>query len=160
MRKVIDIIAKLELIISACFLSIFVMTTFIQVISRYFHISVIWTEELSVNAFIWSILLGAAVMTRKKRHFSFSFLKNKIESEQYKCILSLIQNGIILCFSIICLVYSAEITSSFWNSKWVTIPAFRQGYVWLILPITFSSIILFLLEDCFEKMSLLIRKKQ
>ena len=111
-------------------------------------------------AFIWSILLGAAVMTRKKRHFSFSFLKNKIESEQYKCILSLIQNGIILCFSIICLVYSAEITSSFWNSKWVTIPAFRQGYVWLILPITFSSIILFLLEDCFEQMSLLIRKKQ
>ncbi|KGQ56396.1 C4-dicarboxylate ABC transporter permease [Gallibacterium anatis str. Avicor] len=159
MRKVIDIIAELELIISACFLSIFVMTTFIQVISRYFHISVIWTEEVSVNAFIWSILLGAAVMTRKKRHFSFSFLKNKIESEQYKCILSLIQNGIILCFSIICLVYSAEITSSFWNSKWVTIPIFRQGYVWLILPITFSSIILFLLEDCFDKISLLIRKK-
>lgn len=159
MRKVIDIIAELELIISACFLSIFVMTTFIQVISRYFHISVIWTEELSVNAFIWSILLGAAVMTRKKRHFSCSFLKNKIESEQYKCILSLIQNGIILCFSIICLVYSAEITSSFWNSKWVTIPIFRQGYVWLILPITFSSIILFLLEDCFDKISLLIRKK-
>ena len=58
MRKIIDFIAKLELVISACFLSIFVVTTFIQVISRYFHISVIWTEELSVNAFIWSMLLG------------------------------------------------------------------------------------------------------
>lgn len=77
MRKVIDIIAKLELIISACFLSIFVMTTFIQVISRYFHISVIWTEELSVNAFIWSILLGAAVMTRKKKTFQLFFLKKQ-----------------------------------------------------------------------------------
>lgn len=159
MRKIINFIAKLELGISACFLSIFVITTFIQVISRYFHISVIWTEEVSVNAFIWSMLLGAAVMTRQKRHFSFSFLRNKISSEKNKKFLSLIQNGIIIIFSVVCLIYSVEINSLFWNSRWVTIPTFKQGYVWLILPITFFSILLFLLEDCFDQINSLMRKK-
>lgn len=160
MQKIIDAIAKCELAISACFLCVFVVTTFIQVISRYFHISVIWTEELSVNAFIWSMLLGAAVMTRQKRHFSFSYLKNKLNSEKSKVILSLIQDGIILSFSIACLIYSVEINSLFWNSKWVTIPVLKQGYVWLILPITFSSIIIFILEDVIKQVKSLLGRKE
>ncbi|WP_424765458.1 TRAP transporter small permease [Necropsobacter rosorum] len=74
MQKIINYIEKIQLILGTIFLVIFVITTLIQVSTRYLGISAIWTEEISVNSFIWSMLLGAAVMTRKKQHFSFNLL--------------------------------------------------------------------------------------
>lgn len=160
MRKLIDYIAKFELALGALLLAIFVITTLIQVISRYLNISVTWTEELSVNAFIWSMLLGAAVMTRYKKHFSFSYLKNSVKNEKYKKVISLLQNFLILFFSLTCLIYSIEITELFWNSKWITIPSFKQGYVWLILPFIFSSIAIFVVEDIVDQSLYLVGNKK
>jgi TRAP-type C4-dicarboxylate transport system permease small subunit len=146
MRKLIDYLEKIQLFLGAVFLVIFVVTTLLQVSTRYLGISATWTEEISVNAFIWSMLLGAAVMTKQKQHFSFNLLNGQL-SIQKRPILIIVQDLIIIIFCIFCFVYSAEITNTFWNSRWITLPSLKQGYVWLILPITFISIVIYLLDD-------------
>lgn len=150
MQKLTHYLEKIQLLLGSVFLVIFVVTTLLQVSTRYLGISATWTEEISVNAFIWSMLLGAAVMTKRKQHFSFNLLNGQL-SIQKRPILMILQDVIIIAFCALCFIYSTEITNTFWNSRWITIPSLKQGYVWLILPITFISIVIYLLEDIIKQ---------
>ncbi|PJG85216.1 TRAP transporter small permease [Conservatibacter flavescens] len=156
MQKLIDYLERMQLILGTVFLVVFVSVTLIQVITRYLGISATWTEEVSVNTFIWSMLLGAAVMVRKKQHFSFNLLDNFF-SPRNKHLFIIFQNVIILIFCLLCTLYSMEITQTFWHSRWVTIPSLKQGYAWLILPITFISMSIYLLEDITHQTIKLVR---
>ncbi|TCP95800.1 TRAP-type C4-dicarboxylate transport system permease small subunit [Cricetibacter osteomyelitidis] len=151
MQKLISYLEKIQLILGTAFLAVFVSVTLIQVITRYLGISATWTEEVAVNTFIWSMLLGASVMVREKQHFSFNLLDNLFSSRN-KCFYVIFQDLIILTFCILCTVYSAEITQTFWDSRWVTIPSLKQGYAWLILPITFATMSIYLLEDIVKQL--------
>lgn len=154
MQKLTYYLEKIQLWLGAVFLVIFVITTLLQVSTRYLGISATWTEEISVNAFIWSMLLGAAVMAKRKQHFSFNLLNGQL-SLQKRPLLVILQDVIIMTFCAFCLVYSVEITNTFWNSRWITIPSLKQGYVWLILPTTFLSIFIYLLEDVIKQVTAL-----
>lgn len=146
MQKFTSYLGKIQLLLGTFFLVIFVTTTLIQVVTRYLGISATWTEEISVNTFIWSMLLGAAVMTKEKKHFSFILFNNRL-SEKNLAVFYIFQNVIMLAFCVTCAIYSIEITNTFWNSRWITIPFLKQGYAWLILPITFISMSIYLIED-------------
>lgn len=156
MQKYINYIEKIQITLGAVFLVVFVLTTLIQVSTRYLGISAIWTEEVSVNSFIWSMFLGAAVMTRKKQHFSFDLLSSRL-SKAHSHSLTVLQNIVLIMFCILGFIYSSEITNVFWNSRWITIPFLKQGYVWLILPIMFASMIIYLLEDTIANFSDLLK---
>lgn len=156
MQKYINYIEKIQITLGAVFLVVFVLTTLIQVSTRYLGISAIWTEEVSVNSFIWSMFLGAAVMTRKKQHFSFDLLSSRL-SKAHSHSLTVLQNIVLIMFCILGFIYSSEITNVFWNSRWITIPFLKQGYVWLILPIMFASMIIYLLEDTIANLSDLLK---
>ncbi|ANU38983.1 TRAP transporter small permease [Vibrio scophthalmi] len=151
MKKITKFIAKVQLIFGATCLVVFVLATLVQVLSRYLGISMLWTEEVAVNAFIWAMFLGSAVMVREKQHFSFGVLSDKLTGVK-KSILVIVQNIIMLIFCILCSIYSIEITDVFWNSKWITIPEFKQGYVWLALPITFITSSVYLVENIFDEL--------
>lgn len=150
MKNLTSNLAKIQLLLGAVCLVIFVLATLIQVATRYFGISVLWTEEVSVNAFIWAMFLGSAVMVREKQHFSFGAISNSLTGTK-KFILVVVQDLIMLIFCILCAIYSVEITSAFWNSRWISIPEFRQGYVWLVLPITFITSSIYLIEDIIQQ---------
>lgn len=152
MQKLINYIEKVQLILGAIFLVIFVIATLLQVSTRYLSISATWTEEVAVNSFIWAMLLGASVMVRQKQHFSFNFLISYL-SQKNALFLTIFQNLILIVFCILCCIYSSEITQAFWNSKWISIPQFRQGYVWLILPITFITMSIYLIEDSINQIA-------
>lgn len=153
MQKFTSYLGKTQLLLGAFFLVIFVTTSLIQVITRYCGISATWTEEISVNTFIWSMLLGAAVMTKEKQHFSFNLFNHRL-SEKNLAVYCIFQNLIILAFCITCAIYSIEITNTFWNSRWITIPILKQGYAWLILPITFISMSIYLIEDILKQINI------
>lgn len=154
MQKFTSYLGKIQLWLGAFFLVVFVTTSLIQVITRYLGISATWTEEISVNTFIWSMLLGAAVMTHEKQHFSFNLFSSRL-SEKNLAIYCIFQNLIIVAFCITCAIYSIEITNTFWNSRWITIPILKQGYAWLILPITFISMSIYLIEDILKQIYIL-----
>lgn len=158
MQKLINYIEKVQLILGAVFLVIFVIATLLQVSTRYLGISAVWTEELAVNTFIWAMMLGAAVMVRQKQHFSFGFLTSYLSARK-SVFLVIFQNIILIAFCTLCFIYSSEIAQTFWHSKWVSIPQFKQGYVWLVLPITFMTMIIYVIEDLIKQINKLIRNK-
>ncbi len=64
-RKTADIMLKLYSVIGLFFLAIVVITTFLQVTTRYFfEASFSWTEEAARYAFIWMSMMGASLATR------------------------------------------------------------------------------------------------
>lgn len=150
MKLLTSIIAKLQMAIGTLCLVIFVAATLTQVITRYMGISVLWTEEIAVNAFVWAILLGAAVMVREKEHFSFSGITHRYEGTK-RSVIIIVQNLIMLVFCILCSIYSIEIMQTFWNSRWITLPELKQGYVWLIMPVTFITSSIYLIDDIYQE---------
>lgn len=150
MKLLTSIMAKLQMTIGAICLVIFVIATLVQVVTRYLGISVLWTEEVAVNTFIWAMFLGAAVMVRENEHFSFRILTDRWEGAK-RSYLIIVQNLCMLAFCILCSIYSVEITQTFWNSRWITVPEFKQGYIWLVMPVTFISSSVYLVDNMFKE---------
>ena len=52
---------------------------FFQIVLRYvFDTSFLWGEELSLFAFVWCVYLGAAIGVRRRNHFAFDFLAERL----------------------------------------------------------------------------------
>jgi len=152
MNTLTRIMARLQISLGVLCLVIFLLATLVQVSTRYLGISVLWTEEIAVNAFIWAIFLGASVMVKEKQHFGFDAISNKLTGIK-RSYLILFQNTCMLVFCVCCAIYSVEITQIFWSSRWISIPNFKQGYVWLIMPITFISSGVYLLHNILEELT-------
>jgi len=159
MEKCISYLAKVQLAIGTFALALFVISTLVQVLSRYLSISVLWTEEVAVNAFIWAMFSGAAVMVREKQHFSFNVLKLKLKGKAHIALV-LFEQSSMLVFCVLCTLYSVEITETFWNSRWITLPSLKQGYVWLVLPVTFTTCSIYLAEGILKEIRVSIKKEK
>jgi len=63
----------------AALLGFITVGVFLQIVLRYgFHTSFLWGEELSLFAFIWCVYLGAAICVRRRNHFAFDFLAERL----------------------------------------------------------------------------------
>lgn len=150
MKILTTFIARLQISLGVLLLVVFLAATLIQVVTRYLGISVLWTEEIAVNSFIWAMFLGTAVMVKENKHFGFDVLTHYFQGDK-RSVLVITQNLIMLVFCVFCSLYSVEITQAFWNSRWISIPEFRQGYVWLIMPITFISSSVYLVDNIYNE---------
>jgi TRAP-type C4-dicarboxylate transport system permease small subunit len=64
-----------EEIVAGTFMVVMSLTTFANVLARYFFNSPIqWAEELARYAFIWVVFMGAVVCTKRKRHIAIDIL--------------------------------------------------------------------------------------
>ena len=64
-----------EEIVAGTFMVVMSLTTFANVLARYFFNNPIqWAEELARYAFIWVVFLGAVVCTKRKRHITIDIL--------------------------------------------------------------------------------------
>jgi len=157
MKKIIDMIEKIQLIIGGICLTIFFVTVLIQIITRYLEIPVIWTEDVSMYAFIWSIFMGASAMVNEKEHFAFTILSSKLKGNSKIC-LQIIISTIMLMFTLAMLYYGMQIVEKFWNYSWISIPQFKMGYVWLCLPITGITCSIYLISHIFEGVNSIFKK--
>jgi TRAP-type C4-dicarboxylate transport system permease small subunit len=145
MKKAIDLLEKIQKYLGIIFLSIFIVVVIIQIIARYISISVLWTEEIAVFSFIWAVFMGAAIMVRKEAHFSFDFLKTKLTGIK-KHIIDILVNILMLVFTLYMLVYGKEIMVTFWNYNWYSLPNFKMGYVWAVIPLTGMLMSIYIIE--------------
>ncbi|PIE55333.1 MAG: TRAP transporter permease DctQ [Dethiosulfovibrio peptidovorans] len=78
-----------------------VTISFVNVITRYFiKMSLSWSEEITVNLFVWVVLLGTATAFKKGSHLGMSFLYDRLSSS-WKKPLSLLSGLICIVFFII-----------------------------------------------------------
>jgi len=60
---------------------------FVNVITRYlFHYSLAFTEELTINIFVWVTLLGASIGFKKGSHLAVTFIINMFPKRMQKLI--------------------------------------------------------------------------
>ncbi len=64
-----------EEVVAGVFMVLMSLTTFANVLARYFFNSPIqWAEELARYAFIWVVFAGAVVCTKRRRHIAIDAL--------------------------------------------------------------------------------------
>lgn len=70
LRKLNDLIEAALRITGGVLFTAFVITVLFQVISRNFiSMSFVWTDEIAMFCFIWSVFIGAAIGYRKGLHY-------------------------------------------------------------------------------------------
>lgn len=96
MKKILKILLDcVELYIPmATFAGLF-MAFLLQIVSRYvFQNPLMWPEELSVLAFIWTTLLSAGYIRRINGHIGFTLIYERL-SEKNKTYSRMISNGLV-----------------------------------------------------------------
>ena len=73
MKKALAYLQKLQIAAGGIFLSIFLGSVVIQMGCRYAGVAAIWTEDVSMYAFIWAAFMGAGAMPRASTRFKDSF---------------------------------------------------------------------------------------
>lgn len=127
---------KLHILISALFLAIFLITVILQVVSRLLGIAILWTQDVAMYSFIWSVFMGGTAMVYPEKHFAFTSLIDKLNNEKSKKIIHLIIVLFMLIFMVLMFYYGTIVTKKFWNYKWVNLPQMKRGWTWLCLPVS------------------------
>ena len=76
MRKLIDVYYRFLQVLLTLLIAVLIVPVAMQILSRYTGIipRYIWTEEIARFAFIWIIMIGAAIAVRDGTHFDVDLL--------------------------------------------------------------------------------------
>lgn len=146
-NKALGYLQKVQILAGGIFLTIFLFTVVFQILSRYLGIVAVWTEEVSMYAFIWATFMGAGAMVYEDRHFAFTSVSDMLKDERAKTILDIVIKLIMLAFSALMLYYGILVTKQFWNYRWTTLPSLSRGPVWLCMPLCGGTSTLYLLGN-------------
>jgi len=148
MKKLVDIVEKVQTKLGIFFLSLYLFCALLQIIGRYFHWSVPWTEEISNYSFIWAAFMGSSIMLRQEGgHFSLTALKDKlIATNRSTKLLDIIIYTLLLLFSILVFFYGIQLVMQFKNWRLSSLPNVKQWIIWLCMPIAGASTCLYSLE--------------
>lgn len=160
MKKVIEVMQRVQIGVGAVFLFIFLITVVFQMLSRYLGIAATWTEDVSMYSFIWAVFMGAGAMVYEKKHFAFTSLADALKNEKAKLILEIVIAAIILTFSVLMVNYGMRITRQFWNYTWVNIPSFKRGPTWLCLPVSGLTAAIYSLSQIVDCVQRLVKGEQ
>lgn len=109
MRKLIDVYYRLLQVLLTLLIAVLIVPVAMQILSRYTGIipRYIWTEEIARFAFIWIIMIGAAIAVRDGSHFDVDLLP---EAKSHRGWLAsrLVVNGAIALTAIIFLVWGYD----------------------------------------------------
>jgi len=155
--KVMDLWAKLLVIVGSVTLSIFFFAVLAQMFCRYLGIVALWTEEVSTYSFIFTVFLGAAALVRENKHFAFTAIADGIKSPLVKKIIAILIHVIVLVFAYYMFVYGRQLMQKFWNYKWVSLPSVKRGYTWMCMPISAVSMMAFSVESIIKEIYAVVK---
>lgn len=150
-------INNIHIFVSAVFLAIFLVAVITQVITRLLGIAMLWTQDIAMYSFIWSVFMGGTAMVYPEKHFAFTSLIDKTESETVRTIIHLAIMLLMLFFLAIMLYYGTIITQRFWNYKWVNLPQMKRGWTWLCMPVSAALGCIYLIDKSIKDVNSLIR---
>jgi len=155
--KVMDLWAKLLVLVGSVTLTIFLFAVLAQMFCRYLGIVALWTEEVSTYSFIFTVFLGAAALVRENKHFAFTAIADGIKNPMIKKLIAVMISVIIFVFAYFMFVYGRQLMQKFWNYKWVSLPSMKRGYTWLCMPISAVSMMVFSVESIVKQVWALVK---
>ena len=114
------------------------ITVVIQVVSRYFPVTMVWTDELSRFLFVWFSMLAIALAYMENKHLSMDFVYEKLPRSVQKALDFLSE---LLVFLAACVI----VVEGFGLLKTVAIqkaPILRIGMNWfyMAVPVGFTFV--------------------
>lgn len=69
--RIVDMIERGQILLCQILVIILIGVVFLQVLARFiFHWEVLWTLEVSIFCFVWTIMLGASIAVRRSLHYT------------------------------------------------------------------------------------------
>lgn len=144
MKRLNDFIEKVFLILGVFLLSVFILAVFLQVVARnYLHLPFIWTDEVAVMSFIWSVFLGAAVAVRRKRHYTVELFPP--HWKRVNTILDTVSDLACLFFMYVMITYGYTFTYM-GLSRFSTAVGIPKAYFFLAIPVAGVAMFIFSIE--------------
>lgn len=139
MKKLYEIIGKIEITISAfCFASS-TLLIFLAAIARTLKHPINWSQDLSLFLFAWSVFLSADVALRADRLVNIDLLINRFPARARKNIM-IVNFTIMLAFLIALFFYGIKLSLFSRQRVFQGIPGF--SYSWVTLSAVIGSLLL------------------
>lgn len=134
-RKVVDQLHKVMIVIGQTLLVLITVLTCVQVFSRYvLNFSLRWSEEVPLIMMVWFGFISLALGVKKKLHISIEVFFTFFPEPAQKVILKFV-DLCILIFGIIMVIYGFKLSVVMMGS---TMPATKMptGYLYAVVPIS------------------------
>ncbi|TEU00781.1 MAG: TRAP transporter small permease [Candidatus Stahlbacteria bacterium] len=149
-EKIRKSILYIEWTLASAFLSIMMLSVFLQVLARYvFHWSLPWPEELARYCFIWGSLLGAGIALERRKLHDIDIVVNQLP-KIVQPFISFIVNLLALGFLVILVRYGIEILSVT-HRQMSSALIIRMSYVYGAVPFAGSLMLISQFFNTIEK---------
>jgi TRAP-type C4-dicarboxylate transport system permease small subunit len=134
-----------EEIVAGIFMVLMFLTTFSNVVARYFfNQPIMWAEEFSRYSFIWVVFLGAVICTKRKRHIAIESLV-QIMPQNWQLLFQVSVDLLILALMAVIFYYGWLLTFS--ATQITATLKVRQYVVYIVVPVSAGLIFLYTLGD-------------
>jgi TRAP-type C4-dicarboxylate transport system permease small subunit len=109
--RVIDLIVRINGAVAVLLFAALTAVVALQVLTRFvLHIPFIWSEEVARFLFFWTVLLGAAMSVRNRRHFVLDIGMGRWPAARSSArrILDVVPHLCVLAFSVLLLVLGID----------------------------------------------------
>lgn len=149
-EKIRKVVLYVEWILASVFLSIMILSVFLQVLARYvFHWSLPWPEELARYCFIWGSLFGAGIALEKRKLHNIDIVFNRLPNVVQPFI-SFIVNLLAFGFLTIIVIYGIELLSVT-HQQMSSALRIRMSYVYSAVPLAGSLMLISQFFNTIEK---------
>lgn len=151
-KQLLHVIDNIESILCQCILSFFVIILFFQIMLRMcFDYVLPWSEEISRFTFVWFVFLGAAYAARLSAHNRVT-IQFKLFPPIVQHICTIASDIIWIFFNAVMIQKSLEVVQDLMEFTYFS-PAlgWSMAYVYLIFPISFSLMIIRILQVNYTK---------
>jgi len=142
MKKFLDLLSRMSLLIAATSLVLMTIIISYQVIARYFfNDSPAWSERLSLVLLAYLVFFGAAVGVHERFHIRIDALRNAVPPRAGKAF-DIFANLAVIIAGLVMLIAGLELTTTLWPFE---IPSLGlpRGLALLPLPVSGALIIIF-----------------
>ncbi|MCR9270017.1 MAG: TRAP transporter small permease [Hyphomonadaceae bacterium] len=152
MKKLLDTLSNISLVISASCLTVMTAIISYQVVARYFfNSSPAWSERLSLVLLAYLVFFGAAVGVHERFHIRIDALRNAVPDGVGRAF-DIVANLAVAIAGVVMVIAGMQLTTTLWAFD---IPSLGlpRGLALLPLPIAGGLIALFSTAQLFESFS-------
>ncbi|MCB7318472.1 TRAP transporter small permease [Lacrimispora sp. 210928-DFI.3.58] len=140
MKKISDMILKVEELLAGIMLVMIAILVFLSAVARTIGMPINWAQDVSLLAFGWLTFIGADIIIKNNSLIRIDMLANKLPKFIQK-VLMLIFDVMMLTFLLILIVYGFMLVSQSWNRTFNTL---KLSYAWCTLAVPVGSFFMFL----------------
>jgi len=156
-RRPIPCLGILERISEIAALAAFIvvmLSTLLQVVARYLHIALDWTEELARVLFLGAIMIGIAVALRRREHIVVDFAFGRL-SPRSQAVASVMFDVAILALLLVWLRGALLLLQLNLGTTFVTLPWLPVSWLYAVETFSIVLMILFVTADLLRQASAL-----